>query len=383
MVCLGCVRARRRANGQGKKIGATGNCDRNRKWSARHPKELAIYTDGSRHAVRVAIPACQVGSVRLKLAHGKEMRLGKPVAGRIGKKFEEREKTGAGFVVYRREKEIAHGKLGLGKKSDNYNGELCALAAAARRAEEESKADLTITAWRIYSDNDAAVKMIGSRAVHVRQISSTSFCNIVDRFLSISQTHTVYVGWLPGPAGVPGNKRADELAKATTSQRSLVGSTLTWLGMRASRQATKTWVQEWELLDWTLSWWGPALSKPPSTKIARFHKGFTGSCELQCRLIQVLLGHSFAGEYYAWFVPSEDTACPCGNPWQGLEHVLWECPVFGHARGALRLAYCRPTWAQLFSTNKGLTSLANFLHRTRAFKKASSARWPPADGDRG
>jgi hypothetical protein len=29
------------------------NCE----WSARHPKELAIYTDGSRHAVRVALPA--------------------------------------------------------------------------------------------------------------------------------------------------------------------------------------------------------------------------------------------------------------------------------------------------------------------------------------
>jgi hypothetical protein len=113
----------------------------------RHLKELAIYTDGSRHAVRVAIPARQIGSVRLKLAHGKEVRLGKPVARRVGMSFVERKKTGAGYLVYRQEKEIAHGKLGLGKKSDNYNGELCALAAAAKRAEEESKTDPTITAW--------------------------------------------------------------------------------------------------------------------------------------------------------------------------------------------------------------------------------------------
>jgi hypothetical protein len=70
--------------------------------------------------------------------------MGKPVAGRVGMMFEEREKTGAGYVVYRQEKEIAHGKLGLGEKSNNYNRELCALAAAARRAEEESKADPTI-----------------------------------------------------------------------------------------------------------------------------------------------------------------------------------------------------------------------------------------------
>jgi hypothetical protein len=219
--------------------------------------------------------------------------------------------------------------------------------------------------------------------VHAGQIFSTSFCDIVDRFLSISQTHTVYIGWLPGHAGVPGNEHADELAKAAASQRSLAGSTLTWLGACALRQAAKAWVQEWELLDWTLSWWGPALSKPPSTKIACFHKSFTGSCKLQCRLIQVLLGHCFAGEYYTWFVLSEDTACPCGNPWQGLEHILWECPVFGQARGALCLAYHRLTQAELFGTTKGLTSLADFLHHTRVFKKGFSACWPPADANRG
>jgi ribonuclease HI len=170
--------------------------------------------------------------------------LGKPVAGRVGMVVEEREKTGAGYVVYRQEKEIAHGKLGLGKKSDNYDGELCALAAAARRAEEESKTDPTITAWRFYSDNDAAVKMIGSRVAHAGQIFSSTFCNIVDRFLSRSQTHTVYVGWLPGHARVPGNEHVDKLAKAAASQRSLVGSTLTWLGAHASRQAAEAWVQE-------------------------------------------------------------------------------------------------------------------------------------------
>jgi hypothetical protein len=59
--------------------------------------------------------------------------------------------------------------------------------------------------------------------------------------------------------------------------------------------------------------------------------------------------------------------------------VLWECPAFGHARGALCSAYRRPTREQLFGTDKGLTSLADFLHRTRAFKKKSLARWPAAD----
>jgi ribonuclease HI len=230
----------------------------------------------------------------MKLAHRKELRLGWPLAGRIGMVVEEREKTRVGYVVYRQEEEVAHGKLGLGKKSNNYNRELLALAAAARRA-EELVADKSITLWRFYTDNDMAVKMIRSRAVHAGQIFSVSFCDIVDHFLSCSQTHTVYVGWILGHAGVLENKHANKLAKEVASQRSLVASTLTWLKVRASKSASKAWVQEWMNLDWTLSWWGLALSKPPSTKIARLHKGFTGSCKLQGCLIQVLLGHCFAG----------------------------------------------------------------------------------------
>jgi ribonuclease HI len=84
-----------------------------------------------------------------------------------------------------------------------------------------------ITKWQFYTDNNAAVKMIGSRAAHAGQIFSSTFCDIVDSFLPCSQTHTVYVGWLLGHAGVPGNKHADKLTKAAASQRSIIGSTLT------------------------------------------------------------------------------------------------------------------------------------------------------------
>jgi ribonuclease HI len=199
----------------------------NREYSARNCQVLAIYTDRSRHTVRVAEPACRVGSVWLNLARGKEIRLGRPVASRVGIVVEEREKTGAGYVMYRQEKEVVYGKIGLGEKSDNYNGELCALAAAAQRAGEASEADKTITKWRFYTDNNAAVGMIGSQAAHAGQIFSSIFCDIVDRFLSCSQTHTVYIGWLPGYTGVPGNKHTDKLAKAAALQRSIVGSTLT------------------------------------------------------------------------------------------------------------------------------------------------------------
>jgi hypothetical protein len=75
-----------------------------------------------------------VGSVWLTLAPGKEIRLGWPMASRVGIVVEECKKTGAGYAMYRQEKEVVYGKIGLGEKSNNYNGELCALAGATQRA---------------------------------------------------------------------------------------------------------------------------------------------------------------------------------------------------------------------------------------------------------
>jgi hypothetical protein len=160
-----------------------------------------------------------------------------------------------------------------------------------------------------------------------------------------------------------------------------VRSTVTWLKAEASRRAAHAWKEAWSAMDRTQAWWGPALSKPPSTQLAGFHKDFEGPRELQCRIVQCLTGHCFVGEYYARFVPTEGVACKCGNPYESLQHVLFKCPAYIRARQAIYARFARPTRNALFSSNEGLDALADFLFRCRALRKRSQVLWPAADGN--
>ncbi|KAJ3888322.1 hypothetical protein GG344DRAFT_22147, partial [Lentinula edodes] len=44
--------------------------------------------------------------------------------------------------------------------------------------------------------------------------------------------------------------------------------------------------------------------------------------EVYGRLIQCRTRHAFLGEYYAKFVPTEPTQCPCGARTQTRDHII-------------------------------------------------------------
>jgi ribonuclease HI len=344
------------------------------------PSALVIYTDGSRHEVKTTLPAPRARGARLRV-EGRSIPIGRRTNIKVSLKTGER--TGAGYAIYRNGEEIATGRVGLGARSDNYDGELCALAAAAERAKRLSAEDNSITRWDLYSDNNSAVGAIGSRAAQAGQIFSLSFCSSADSFLSSSQAHSIRVRWVPGHADIPGNERADELAKEAASLPPAIKSTVTWLGTRATRKATTTWKRDWETWARDRSWWGPGVANPPSTKLSRFHQDFQGPRGTQCRVVQCILGHCFAGEYYARFVPSEGRGCKCGDPFESFNHVIFECHAYAGARSALYHRFRFPTRRLLFGSESGLEALADFLHRCRAFTKTSPGPWPaaPDDGD--
>jgi ribonuclease HI len=97
--------------------------------------------------------------------------------------------------------------------SDNYDGELAALAAAASYAACRSNADPTITRWVFYSDNTSAVQSIGDCSDRPGQQYVRIFGSKVDEFLAGCDEHKVEVRWTPGHVSVPGNELADKLAK--------------------------------------------------------------------------------------------------------------------------------------------------------------------------
>ncbi|KAH7318831.1 hypothetical protein B0J17DRAFT_584263, partial [Rhizoctonia solani] len=88
------------------------------------------------------------------------------------------------------------------------------------------------------------------------------------------------------------------------------------------------------------------------------------------RLIQLITGHSFVGEYYQRFVPSESAECPCGEVViQTREHILIDCPLHDEARFHLRRASCSLCIPTLLGTYKGLKAVTCFLSNSNAFSK--------------
>jgi hypothetical protein len=161
------------------------------------------------------------------------------------------------------------------------------------------------------------------------------------------------------------------------TEPSIVTSTVTWTKGEATRKATDAWVREWKDLDQTRAWWGEALGKPPFTKIAKFHMDFKGPHDLHCRVVQVVLGHCFVGEYYQRFnVDVGHVGCECGSPDESLDHVLFDCHAYcqWRTRRALYERFKLPTRKKIFGSARGLEALADFLHRCKAFRKRSARR---------
>ena len=120
------------------------------------------------------------------------------------------------------------------------------------------------------------------------------------------------------------------------------------------------------------------LQEPPSLQLTKFHKHFPGTRQLHCKLLQVLLGHCFVGEYYKRFVPSIPLECPCGAAFpQTITHTLFTCTLHETARHHL-FSHSNPiSTPVLLGTTAGLTALTSFLRHTNAFSPHNNNHTPP------
>ncbi|KAF7426632.1 hypothetical protein PC9H_009001 [Pleurotus ostreatus] len=177
------------------------------------------------------------------------------------------------------------------------------------------------------------------------------------------------VSWSPGHSGIRGNERADTLAKAAAAQRPFIGSTIAWAKANAKAKALEQWVKQWKESAKT-SPSALSLTHPPSYKLAKFHRTFTGNRRTYSHTIQASLGHAFVGEYFSCFVPRLPSSCPCDDTLlQTRAHVLTECPLHEHARHILREASSSLSLDFLLGTQKGLAAIAKFIQHSTAFRR--------------
>ncbi|QRW27253.1 COG4 transport domain-containing protein [Rhizoctonia solani] len=221
----------------------------------------------------------------------------------------------------------------------------------------------------LFADNKAALSNISLLSKHPCQYASRDFRSAVDNFLSESPLNKVELHWVPGHEGVEGNDRADALANegGTKPPMHSHNRSITWSKAEATRNASLTWSHLWSSQPHS-RFVSEHIRRNPSLSLHPFFKAFPYHRAIHARLIQVIMGHAFLGEYRERFRPDDDPSCPCGAPRQTLDHVLRACPSFDLARHTLREVSGPMLSSTLFGTTAGLRAVAKFLNSTDAFK---------------
>jgi len=165
-----------------------------------------------------------------------------------------------------------------------------------------------------------------------------------------------------------GNERTDSIAKAAINHRPISASTISWAREKAKSCALKAWRTEWASRPHT-NLAATAIGQPPFTKFSPFHPSFNGTRATHSRIIQILLGHLFRGEYYACFVPTESASCPCGDPQQTRAHILTDCFIYDAHRHHLRAVSRTLSLPVILSTKSGLGALAKFVTGSHTFSR--------------
>jgi hypothetical protein len=209
-------------------------------------------------------------------------------------------------------------------------------------------------------------------------MASTLFCKQIGLFFDSSPAARVEVAWVKGHAGIQGNERADEQARAAVTLKPVTDSTITYAKERATRYAIRSWTRDWRLARpaRASSLSAAITSRPPSTTLNPFFKEFDGKRLITSRLVQAAIGHGFFGQYYSRFVPTEATSCPCGSPSQTRHHIIAECPLSTPGRQYLRNHHFPISCRRLFESTKGLWALSKFLVASNAFGKSTPDAHP-------
>ncbi len=118
--------------------------------------------------------------------------------------------TGAGFCAIKDREEHERKSFNLGSLATVYQCELFAIHMASVWAFE----NLTLPSHLFFlSDSQAAIKALNST-----QVNSGQVLDIITQLNRLGTIHRVEVRWVPGHEGIPGNERADELARQGSSQ---------------------------------------------------------------------------------------------------------------------------------------------------------------------
>ena len=275
--------------------------------------------------------------------------------------------VGVGIVAYNYTglgEEVYQETLNIGKGQIVYNGELEGITRGFEYATTVASSYQEI---RIFADNQAAIHRIKTPSDNPGQcwqLRCIEAANVVERAGASISLH-----WVPGHTDVPGNERADELAKEAAKMSPSSNTTsLALTGIRIKSLANKEWREH--LNEYTPM----AIQKNPRTYAAKFPWRIGKKLcipqgtkrETASAFYQLKTGHGYNKSYLHRIGKSETDSCSCGAR-QTPEHLLLSCKRNSEARKKLveEMGTHRLTLPLLLHSKQGIEKTLNFLERTR------------------
>ena len=182
--------------------------------------------------------------------------------------------------------------------------------------------------------------------------------------------------WCPSHCDIPGNDRADELAKEATSlERQIPFNTTRSNAKRRSKRTTlRLWQQEWKATPKT-GRYAIANRLAPSLNPTKHFLDLKGSREVFGRVLQCRTGHNYTGEFRKTFLPTspDPINCICDNSTiESRSHILRECPRYDEHRNILEEVSRYITLPEILGTKPGIQALSEFIKKTGAFTRTGT-----------
>ena len=285
-------------------------------------------------------------------------------------------RVGAGAVAYLLGNEIDSAKLGLGGHAEVYDAEMAALAKAASLASNLINDFPNITQLTFFSDNASAIKSIVEPKPSSAQLFALSFLNHIRTLLDSHPTLSVTVAWCPSHCGVPGNERADFLAKEATTLSCQIpfGTSRSNAKRRSKSHTTKLWQQDWKKTH-NVGRFAIANRFHPSLNPTKHFQDLKDKREVFGRVLQCRTGHAYTGEFRQSFLPlsPDPITCPCDNTiLESRNHILSECPRYTQHRKILKKASRHLSLPVILGTKKGISALSEFILKSGAFSRTGN-----------
>jgi len=224
---------------------------------------------------------------------------------------------GSGWTANHQNHEIAFGKCNIGLKAEVYDAEIHAIQEGLLALETSQSQPTQVL---ICADNQAALQTLQSGNPNNTEFARHTL-NIIARL--VLKGWQIMGLWTPAHCGIPGNERADRLAKEGARTNSICIHTRTtkfWLQVKAKKEQTAQWKARY-----------PTDHLFPIEPSIVFPKNLQPFSPASLRAVFQVMTSSTPTDPYPCN-PAEP--CSCGGM-KTSTHVLLDCPIFNEARNDL------------------------------------------------